>query len=74
MSDPNTLEDMATRAISAAKKAMGASDDKSVYSMCGTDQGNITNLAIELMRWDAARLAAEAEMSRRKPIPPEARC
>lgn len=63
-----SMENIAGRAICAAKKAMGAKD-KDVYHMNSTDQGNITKLAIELLRWDAARLATEAAMSRRKPMP-----
>ena len=68
---PKTVEDMAERAIRAAKKAMGADEDRDVYDMGSTDQGNVTNLATALIRWDAARMAAEATESRRKPIPPE---
>jgi len=67
MSEPSTMEGMAERAMAAAKTSMGGNGD--VYQMNGTDQGNITNFAIELLRWDAARLAAEAAGSRRKPVP-----
>lgn len=73
MSKQNTIESVAELAVAAAKAAMGA-DETSLYDMNGTDQGNVTALAAALIRWDAARMAAEAAESRRKPTPPEARC
>lgn len=72
MSEPNNIEDVANRATAAALAAMGAAKDKSVYALCGTDQTNVTALAAALIHWDAARMAAEAAESRRKPVPPEA--
>ena len=72
MSETNTMEGMAKRAMAAAKAAMGAREDKDVYDMNSTDQGNVAAFAAALVRWDAARLAAEAAESRRKPIPPTA--
>lgn len=71
MSEPDTIESTANRAMEAAKAAMGAGS-KDVYMMNGTDQGNVTSFAIALVNWDAARLAAAAARSRRKPIPPAA--
>lgn len=70
MSEPNTVESIADRAMRAAKAAMGA--DRDVYEMGSTDQTNVTALTAALIQWDAARMAAEAAESRRKPTPPEA--
>lgn len=66
MSDTSAIENVAAL---AAKAAMGVDSDKSIIDMCGTDMGNITTVIVELIRWDAARLAAEAAESRKKPVP-----
>ncbi len=71
MSEPDTIEYTANRAMAAAKAAMGA-EDRDVYQMNGTDQGNVTSFAIALVNWEAAKLAAAAAESRRKPSPPTA--
>ena len=69
MSKPDTIESVAGRAMAAAKASMGATENREVYDMNSTDQGNVTAFAVELVRWDAARMAAEAVESRRKPTP-----
>ena len=71
MSEPNNIKDVAKRATAAAKAAMGVDEDRDVYNLGNTDQTNVTALAVALIHWDAARMAAEAAESRRKPTPPD---